>query len=1056
MSSHAPNRWVIALMGTLLQLCLGTVYAWSYFQSLLVKSYRWSYTDTAWAFSIVIFTLGLSAAWAGVNLGRYGPRKLAVIGGMLFSLSYVLGGIALYFKSIPLFYLGYSVVGGIGIGLGYVTPVSTVAKWFPDKKGLVTGVVVMGFGVGAFMMSKLLAPILVASSKGDLVPVFISLGVFFAVVLLPVTLTLRNPPATIAPSVGAGAFHVAGSKAYLTSGQFLMMWIMFFFNIAAGISVISFQSSLLQEVWGLSDPGAEPAVLAAYGATLIAVSSLFNGVGRLFWGMLSDRIGRVESFRLLLATQMVVFGVLMTERNPWIFSALVCYVLLCFGGGFGTMPSFVLDVFGSERMSVMYGAMLTAWAAAGVAGPLMVASLKDNYPDRAVIYCFLIGVLFLGSGFIVSFLVTNDACKVGKPSVNDLGIPVKYLKSSVAVLVLAVALGAQSPVSAQKPPLFDVFEMSILDLQAAQTSGRVTSRGLVESYLARIAAYDQAGPKLNAIVVLNPRAREDADALDKERASRGPRGPLHGIPVLIKDNYDTKDMPTSGGTLALAGMQPVADAFMVKKLRDAGAVILGKTTMHELAAGITTISSLTDQTRNPYDLMRTPGGSSGGTGAAIGASFAAAGMGSDTCGSIRIPSSNQSLVGLRGTQGLSSRTGIIPLSSTQDIGGPLARTVTDLAIMLDATVGADRSDPVTADSAGHIPKSYRDSLKADGLKGARIGVLKTLWGNAPEDDDVGNTLRRALEQMKTEGAEIIEVSVPGFDDLIRDSSVIADEFKFDLADFLANEPNAPVKSLGEIIDKGLHHAQLDQTFRLRNAPEKKETEHYRQAFIKRRALKMAVMATLEEQRITALAYPTLRRKPALIGEGQIGTTCQLSATTGLPAISMPGGFTADGLPVGLELLGSAWSEGELLKLAYAWEQSAKTRRSPFSTPALVNGAAPAPVTTEVSVGQPASSGLAARVRFTYDRTTGALKYDASVVGLGTDKVTALTLQRSNDGKPGPIIAHLLTQGQAAGAATLTLRGRDRDDLVAGNLFVHLYTRSAPLGFGRAPLKLPAR
>ena len=1055
MSSFSPNRWVIALMGTLLQLCLGTVYAWSYFQSLLVKSYRWSYTDTAWAFSIVIFTLGLSAAWAGVNLGRYGPRKLAVIGGLLFSLSYVLGGIALYFKSIPMFYLGYSVVGGIGIGLGYVTPVSTVAKWFPDKKGLVTGVVVMGFGVGAFMMSKLLAPILIASSKGDLVPVFISLGVFFAVVLLPVTLTLRNPPTTITPSVGAGS-QVAGSQAYLTSGQFLMMWVVFFFNIAAGISVVSFQSPLLQEIWGIADPSVEPAVLASYGATLIAVSSLFNGVGRLFWGMVSDRIGRVESFRLLLATQMIVFGVLMTERNPWIFSALVCYVLLCFGGGFGTMPSFVLDVFGSERMSVMYGAMLTAWAAAGVAGPLIVASLKDNYPDRAVIYCFLIGVLFLGSGFIFSFLVTNDACKVGKPSLNDLGIPVKYLKSSIAVLVLAVTFGAQAPVSAQKQPLFDVFEMSILDLQAAQTAGRVTSRGLVDSYLARIAAYDQVGPKLNAIVVLNPHAREDADALDKERASRGPRGPLHGIPVLIKDNYDTKDMATSGGTLGLATMQPAADAFMVKKLRDAGAVILGKTTMHELAAGITTISSLTDQTRNPYDLMRTPGGSSGGTGAAVGASFAAAGMGSDTCGSIRIPSSNQSLVGLRGTQGLSSRTGIIPLSSTQDIGGPLARTVTDLAIMLDATVGADKSDPVTTDSAGHIPKSYRDSLKADGLKGARIGVLKTLWGNAPEDQEVGNVLRRALDEMKKQGAEVVDVAVPGFDDLIRDSSVIADEFKFDLAAYLANEPNAPVKSLGEILDKGLHHAQLDQTFRLRNAPEKKETEHYRQAFIKRRALKAAVMATLEEQRITALAYPTLTRKPALIGEAQGGSNCQLSATTGLPAISMPGGFTNDGLPVGFEMLGAAWSEGDLLKLAYAWEQAVKTRRPPFSTPALVNGVAPAPVTTDVSIGQPASSGLAAKVRFTYDRTTGALKYDASVSGLGSDKVTALTLQRSTDGKPGPIIAHLLMPGQSAGAATLTMRGRDREDLTAGTLVVHLYTHTAPLGFGSAPLRLPAR
>jgi MFS transporter, OFA family, oxalate/formate antiporter len=250
---------------------------------------------------------------------------------------------------------------------------------------------------------------------------------------LPVTWFVRNPPAGYVPGgvplpaaqagtrTGAAPSEPA-TREYLLSGQFLMMWIVFFFNIAAGISVITFQSSLLQEIWGLAEPGIEPATLAAYGASLIAISSLFNGVGRLLWGMVSDRIGRVESFRLLLATQMIAFGMLMTERNPWLFSALVCYVLLCFGGGFGTMPSFVADVFGAKRMSVIYGAMLTAWAAAGVAGPLMVASFKDNYPDRAVIYCFLLGVFFLGGGFIFSFLVTNDTCTPGKPALTDIGI----------------------------------------------------------------------------------------------------------------------------------------------------------------------------------------------------------------------------------------------------------------------------------------------------------------------------------------------------------------------------------------------------------------------------------------------------------------------------------------------------------------------------------------------------------------------------------------------------------------------------------------------------------
>jgi len=626
----------------------------------------------------------------------------------------------------------------------------------------------------------------------------------------------------------------------------------------------------------------------------------------------------------------------------------------------------------------------------------------------------------------------------------------------VAGSVIVIVLTLFSPIHAQRAPaprpqpapvmeFFEVHEQSITELQAAQTAGRVTSRGLVDSYLARIQAYDQAGPRLNAIVVLNPRAREEAETLDRERAEKGARGPLHGIPVLIKDNYDTADMPTSGGALALATLQPAADAFQVKKLRDAGAVILGKTTMHELASGITNISSLTNQTRNPYDLYRTPGGSSGGTGAAIGASFAAAGMGSDTCGSIRIPAANQNLVGLRGTHGLSSRSGVMPLSSTQDIAGPLARTVTDLAIMLDATVGADPADAITKESAGHIPKSYRDSLTADGLKGARIGILRSLWGSAPEDEEVAVIIRRALDAMKAQGAEVVEVSVPGLDDLLRDSSVIADEFKFDLMAYLAKQPNAPVKSLGDVIERGLHHDALDANFRLRNSPEKRETEHYRQAMVKRRASRAAVLATLEEQRIDVLAYPTLRRKPASIGDAQFGTNCQLSATTGLPAISIPGGFTTDGLPIGLELLGGAWTEPTLLKYAYAWEQSAKPRRPPFSTPPLVKGLAPQAATTELTLGP-------ATLKLSYDRTTGQLRYEAATSSMAAaDRVVALTIQRSEGEKPGPVIAHLLAPNQISGSGTIVMRGREREDLTAGRLYVHFYTRQSPLGAGRSRL-----
>ena len=426
-------RVVIAIFCTVLQVCLGTVYAWSFFQTILVRQSGWTFTQTAWAFSITIFCVGVSAAWAGQVLPRLGPRRLALIGSAMFSGGYVIAGWALHLDSIPLFYLGYGVIGGAGIGLGYVTPVATVAKWFPDHKGLATGIVVMGFGVGALLLSKGLAPVLVVRTGQELDMVFVWLGVIFASVLIPSSLFLQNPPelkeSPADQPVGAPAMGTEPDSVlpYLRSGSFIVLWIVFFCNIAAGISVISFQSELLQEVWGLSDPFIEPATLAEYGATLIAVSSLCNGAGRLLWGMLSDRIGRVAVFRILLASQMVVFGILMTETNPWVFSALVCYVLLCFGGGFATMPSFVIDVFGPKKMSAIYGTILTAWAAAGIAGPVYVGYLKDVYPDRAVLYCFLAGILMLGAGYVFSYLLNDNRIRLGRPTLEatlrEYGIP---------------------------------------------------------------------------------------------------------------------------------------------------------------------------------------------------------------------------------------------------------------------------------------------------------------------------------------------------------------------------------------------------------------------------------------------------------------------------------------------------------------------------------------------------------------------------------------------------------------------------------------------------------
>lgn len=409
------NRWGIAWAGTALQLCLGTVYAWSYFQKPLMEGQGWSNTQVAWVFSLAICFLGLAAAWGGMNLAKFGPRRLAMAGGLCFGAGNLVAALALHLKMLPLLYAGYGVLGGIGLGLGYVTPVATAARWFPDRKGLVTGMVIMGFGFGALLMSKVLAPALMAATCGNMVLVFAALGVVFMVVATACGSILRNPPAGYVPAgyvppagVGsAGAEPEVPVAHCLLSPRFLGMWIVFFCNIVAGIAIIGFQSPLLQDLLKVARPDLAGVALAAAGATLIAVSSLFNGLGRFFWGGLSDRLGRATTFRIMLASQVVVFLILSRVTNPWLFACLVCYVLLCYGGGFGTMPSFVLDVFGGKRMPVVYGTILTAWSVAGIVGPQLVAWLKDHAAQRAGSLSFLIGAGFLAVGFAVSLAVSD-------------------------------------------------------------------------------------------------------------------------------------------------------------------------------------------------------------------------------------------------------------------------------------------------------------------------------------------------------------------------------------------------------------------------------------------------------------------------------------------------------------------------------------------------------------------------------------------------------------------------------------------------------------------------
>ena len=547
-------------------------------------------------------------------------------------------------------------------------------------------------------------------------------------------------------------------------------------------------------------------------------------------------------------------------------------------------------------------------------------------------------------------------------------------------------LGAQA---ASRSAPVEVYEAGITDLQRAMTDGRVTSAQLVEAYLARITAYEKSGPALNAMIRLDPAARATARRLDEERRRGTVRGPLHGIPIILKDNFDTEGLATTGGSLALAGNVPTSDATVVRRLREAGAVIIGKSNLHELAAGIVTISSLGGQTRNPYDPRRNPGGSSGGTGAAIAASFATVGWGSDTCGSIRIPCAFASLVGLRPTQGLVSGSGIIPLSHTQDIAGPLARTVADLAIALDATIGADSADPGTRVLAGRTLPRFTDSLSATALHGARLGILANYMTDT--DAEIADTIRAATRAMQRAGAVIVEVNVPAFDALMANSGVIPHEFKFDLIDYLAARPTAGVTSLREILDRGLYHDALKENFERREAVAARMTPAYRAALEKRTVIRDRIVQVMDSLGLDALVYPTVRRKPAFVGEAQLGANCGLAAQSGLPALSAPAGFGNDGLPIGIELLGRPWADARLVALAYAFEQQGSRRRAPPATPPLVNGRAPLPLTFTTV----ARTGAAvARTTFTYHRTRNELAYSVQVSGVPAARIGGIALMRA--------------------------------------------------------------
>ncbi len=511
-------------------------------------------------------------------------------------------------------------------------------------------------------------------------------------------------------------------------------------------------------------------------------------------------------------------------------------------------------------------------------------------------------------------------------------------------LLPCLAMGV-SLLSAQTPPLFEVEEATISQVHDAMKAGRITCRSLVDMYLKRIAAYDKNGPAINSLVVLNPDAEKQADDLDRRFAQGGLTGPLHCVPVIVKDNFETKGLQTSDGALALAGFLPAKDAFQVRKIKEAGAIVLAKSNMAEWAfSPYETVNSiLPGYTRNPYALDRVTAGSSGGTAASVAASLGLVGMGSDTGNSIRGPSSHQALVGIRSTMGLTSRAGVIPLSMLADIAGPMARTVEDAVRVFQVIVGADPDDPVTAAASAHLPQDYLAALDRNGLKGATIGVLRAAYERPTTDPEIARIFLAAVDDLRRAGATIVDpANVEGLDSIrrARDAGPCMG-FKYDLNHYLAAQGDrVPLKTLADIIRSGRYHpsnqARLESAEKgPENGPDSpgcQADSEYRQK------VRDAVLKTMDKLKLDAFVYPTWSNPPRLIGDLNTphGDNSQFySPTTGFPAINVPMGYSRGGtLPAGMTLYGRPWTEAALIKFAYAYEQATHHRHAPASTPPL--------------------------------------------------------------------------------------------------------------------------
>lgn len=486
---------------------------------------------------------------------------------------------------------------------------------------------------------------------------------------------------------------------------------------------------------------------------------------------------------------------------------------------------------------------------------------------------------------------------------------------------------------------FDVFEASVAEIRAAILTGETTTREVTKQYLERIEAYDD---ELNALITVNDRALERAENLDEQLEESGPVGPLHGIPIILKDNIDTDDMPTTGGNVLFEDTVPPDDAYLTAQLRSAGGIILAKANLGEFARG--SLSSLGGQTYNPYDLDRSPGGSSAGPGAAIAANLATLGVGTDTGGSVRIPAVFNSLVGLRPTTGLISRDGIIPLSETLDTAGPMTKTVADAAAMLDVMAGYDPSDLATGESIGKIPEDgYTSHLNVDGLNGARLGVIREYIEEDPEETGieagqpsvVTDLIESAIGDLEAAGATVVDpVTIPNLDELVSEGYVTGFEFERDLNEYLDELGDAaPVETQQEILESGTIEGGIIERFEASRDIDVEtldENVEYLSGLRARQTLREHLFAVMAENDLDALIYPTASRTPAEIdADRPSGINTTLSPVAAFPSITVPAGYTSETeLPVGLEFLARPFEEPLMLELAYSYEQSTMLRHPP--------------------------------------------------------------------------------------------------------------------------------